>query len=181
SDVTGPEAPGRVNEPVGEPWSSSAGYGSPKERGKAYTLAAFSESALIETNATPLGCSSFASLDRCGASAWQWGHHVANSSSSTGFPRKSDRLTVCPWGVFSVKPGASVPGFSRAGVVGGRAALAGSFSSTPTPGSVVVWKPIAAAARFSAAGALRSAADVVCAGGGGAGGCERRPVADSSV
>jgi hypothetical protein len=28
--VTGPEAPGCVNDPVGVPWSSSAGYGSPK-------------------------------------------------------------------------------------------------------------------------------------------------------
>ena len=70
-----------------------------------------------------------------------------------------------------------MPGFSRSGLVDGRAALAGSFSSTPTPGSVVVWKPMAAAARFSAAGALRSAADVVCAGGGAAPVCDRATIA----
>ena len=70
-----------------------------------------------------------------------------------------------------------MPGFSRSGLVDGRAALAGSFSSTPTPGSVVVWKPTAAAARFSAAGALRSAADVVCAGGGATPVCDRATIA----
>ena len=103
-------------------------------------------------------------MRRWGASALQWGHQVAKNSSSTTLPRYCERLTLWPCGVFRVNAGAKLSIGRRLGLLGGAAAEAGLFSISPTPGSVVGWKPTAVAAWISDFGAVRSEAAAWAAG-----------------
>src|SRR5262249_23939613 len=96
---------------------------------------------------------------RCGASAPQCGHQVANASRSTVLPRSEARLTSSPAGVRSRNPGALEPTGSSPLAAAGLAAEIELRSTLSGP--AVEWNPTSSAALRSDGEALRSAAGMV--------------------